>query len=218
MQGRGLDAELGGSLRLTGPASAAQAVGQFEMRRGRLAILGRRLEFTRGTLGFSGSLVPYLNLAAETRAEDAVVTVLVTGPANNPAFAFESSPALPEDEILARLVFGRAMASLSPLQIAQLAAAAGQLAGIGGSTSLLQQLRERTGLDDIDVRTNEAGDTSVAVGKYLGDRTYLSIEKGAQPGSGKATIDLEIGRGLKLRGEASDDGKTRGGIFFEQEY
>jgi len=218
VQGRGLDAELGGSLRLTGPASAAQAVGQFDMRRGRLAILGRRLEFTRGTLGFSGSLVPYLNLAAETQASDATVTVLVTGPANNPAFAFSSSPALPQDEVLARLVFGRAMSNLSPLQIAQLAAAAGQLAGIGGSTSLLQQLREGTGLDDIDVKTTESGDTSVAVGKYLGDRTYLSIEKGSQPGSGKATIDLEIGRGLKLRGEASDDGKTRGGIFYEKEY
>lgn len=219
VQGRGLDAELGGSLRLTGPASAAQAVGEFQMRRGRLEILGRRLEFTRGTLGFSGSLIPYLNLAAESRVQDATVTVLVTGPANNPAFAFESSPGLPEDEILARLIFGRSMSNLSPVQIAQLASAAAQLAGIGGSTSLLQSLREGTGLDDIDIRTNEeTGDTSLAIGRYLNDRTYLSIERGSQPGSGKATIDLEIGRGLKLRGEASDDGKTRGGIFYEQEY
>jgi translocation and assembly module TamB len=69
------------------------------------------------------------------------------------------------------------------------------------------------------VRTDEAtGDTAVSVGKYLNDRTYLSIEKGAQPGSGKATIDLDIGGGIKLRGEASDGGETGGGIFYEKEY
>ncbi|MEX0953961.1 MAG: translocation/assembly module TamB domain-containing protein [Rhizobiaceae bacterium] len=219
VQGRGLDAELGGSLQLTGPASAVNALGQFEMRRGRVNILSRRLDFTRGTLSFSGSLVPYLNFAADTRAGDATVTVLVTGPANNPSFNFESSPILPEDEILARLLFDKAMSGLSAVQIAQLASAAGQLAGIGGSTTLLQRLRERIGVDDIDVSTDEeTGDTSVSVGKYLNDRTYLSVEKGAQPGSGKATIDLDIGGGVKLRGEASDSGGTGGGIFYEKEY
>ncbi len=219
VQGRGLDAELGGSLKLTGPSSAVSALGQFDLRRGRLDILGRRLDFTRGTLSFSGSLVPYLNFAANTSAEDATVTVLVTGPANNPSFSFESTPILPEDEVLARLLFGKAMSNLSPVQIAQLASAAAQLAGIGGSTTLLQRVRERIGVDDIDVRTDEeTGDTSVSVGKYLNDRTYLSIEKGAQPGSGKATIDLDIGGGIKLRGEASDSGETGGGIFYEKEY
>lgn len=219
VQGRGLDAELGGALALTGPASAPQAVGRFDLRRGRLDLLGRRLQFTSGSIGFSGSLVPYLNLKADSTIDGTTVTVVVTGPATNPSFAFESSPALPQDEILARLVFGKAMSGLSPLQIAQLAAAAGQLAGIGGSTSLLQTLRDKTGLDDIDVKTDDAtGDTSVAVGKYLNDRTYLTIEKGSQPGSGKATIDLELGKGLKLRGEASDSGKTRGGLFYEKEY
>jgi translocation and assembly module TamB len=219
VQGRGLDAELGGTLWLTGQSSAVSALGQFEMRRGRLNILGRRLDFTRGTLSFSGSLIPYLNFAADTRAEDATVTVLVTGPANNPSFSFESTPILPEDEILARLLFGKAMSNLSAVQIAQLASAAVNLAGIGGSTTLLQRLRERIGVDDLDVRTDdETGDTAVSVGKYLNDRTYLSIEKGAQPGSGKATIDLNVGGGIKLRGEASDSGETGGGIFYEKEY
>ncbi len=217
--GRGLDAELGGNLRLTGPIASPQAVGQFTMRRGRLSLLGRRLEFTSGTVGFSGSMVPYLNLVATTQAEGATVTVTVTGPATDPTFSFASTPSLPEDEVMARLVFGKAMGSLSPLQIAQLAAAVGQLAGIGGSTSFLENLREQIGVDDIDVRTDEkTGDTSLSVGKYLNDRTYLTLEKGTQPGSGKATIDLNVGGGLKLRGQASDDGKAKGGIFYEREY
>lgn len=217
--GRGVDAELGGTLRLTGPASAPQAVGSFTLNRGRLSLLGRRLEFTSGTVGFSGSLVPYLNLAATTQAEGATITVVVTGPADDPTFSFQSTPSLPEDEVLARLLFGKAMSGLSPVQIAQLAAAVGQLAGIGGSVGFLERLREQIGVDDIDVRTDDVtGDTSVAVGKYLNDRTYLRLEKGTQPGSGKATIDLDVGGGLKLRGEATDAGQTRGGIFYEREY
>lgn len=218
VQGRGLDAELGGSLRLSGSSASPQAVGEFTLRRGRLSILGKRLNFTRGSVGFSGSLVPTINFAAETTAGDATVTIAISGEANNPKFAFSSVPALPEDEVLARLIFGRSMSNLSPLQIAQLADAAAQMAGIGGSTSLLSSLRATLGVDDIDIKTNEQGDTSVAVGKYLNDRTYLSIEAGDQPGSGKATIDLNVGRGVKLRGEATNAGEAKGGIFYEKEY
>lgn len=219
VRGRGLNAELGGTIRLVGPASSPLTTGNFTMRRGRLGILGRRLDFSQGTINFSGSLIPELDFAATSNVDGRTVTVTVTGEATNPKFAFSASPALPEDEVFAQLVFGRAMGSLSAVQIAQLASAAATLAGIGGSTSLLDNLQGKLGVDDIDVKTDEeTGDTSVSVGKYLNDRTYISIEKGAKPGSGKAAIDLNVGRGVKLRGEASDDGSTKGGIFYEKEY
>lgn len=219
VQGRGLNAELGGTINLTGPASSPSATGLFKLRRGRLGILGRRLDFSEGSIGFSGSLVPTLDFSATSSVNSSTVTVTITGEASNPKFSFSSSPSAPEDEVLAQLVFGRAMGSLSAVQIAQLAQAAAVLAGVGGSTSLLDNLQGKLGVDDIDVKTDdETGDTSVSVGKYLNDRTYLSIEKGSQPGSGKAAIDLNVGRGVKLRGEATDSGETKGGIFFEREY
>jgi translocation and assembly module TamB len=218
VRGRGLDAELGGSIRLTGPLSSPQAVGKFTLRRGRLTVLSRRLDFTRGTLGFSGSLIPTLDLAAESVTSSATVTVGVTGLATDPKFSFSSSPALPQDEVMAQLIFGRSLSRLSPLQIAQLADAAAQLAGGGGSTSLLDKLRSGIGIDDLDVQTDANGGTAVSAGKYLDDRTYVTIQKGDKAGSGKATIDLDVGRGVKLRGEAADDGKAKGGIFFEKEY
>lgn len=218
VQGRGLDAELGGSLRLTGSTASPNAVGQFDLRRGRLQVLGKRLTFTSGTLGFSGSLVPYIDLTAESTATDATAIVKVSGPANNPRFTFSSIPALPEDEVLARLIFGRSMSNLSPIQIVQLADAVAQLSGGGGTTGLLQSLRSKIGVDDLDIKTDEKGGTSVAAGKYLNDRTYLSLEKGEKPGSGKATIDLDVGKGVKLRGQATDAGEAKGGIFYEQEY
>lgn len=218
IQGRGVDAEFGGSLKLTGSASSPQAVGTFTLQRGRLSILAKRLTFTEGTVGFSGSLVPYLNLTATTTTSTATVTIVVSGEATNPKFTFSSVPALPEDEVLAQLIFGRSMSNLSPLQIAQLADAAAQLAGVGGSTSLLQNLRSAIGVDDLDVTTDAKGGTAVSAGKYLNDRTYVTIQKGDKPGSGKATIDFNVGRGVKLRGEANDAGEAKGGVFYEHEY
>ena len=218
IQGRGVDAELGGNIKLTGPASAPEAVGKFELQRGRLSVLAKRLTFTEGSATFSGSLIPYLNLTAESTAGDATVTITVSGEATDPKFSFSSVPALPEDEVLARLIFGRSMSNLSPLQIAQLAEAAAQLSGVGGSTSLLEKLRGQLGVDDLDVTTDEKGGTAVSAGKYLNDRTYLSIQKGEKPGSGRARIDFNVGKGVKLRGEASDAGEAKGGIFYEHEY
>ncbi|WP_027167605.1 translocation/assembly module TamB domain-containing protein [Mesorhizobium sp. WSM3224] len=218
IQGRGVDAELGGSLKLTGQASAPQAVGTFTLQRGRLTILSKRLTFTEGTVGFQGSLVPYLNLTATTTTSSATVTIVVSGEATDPKFTFSSVPALPQDEVMAQLIFGQSMSKLSPLQIAQLASAAAQLAGVGGSTSLLENLQSAIGVDDLDVTTDEKGGTAVSAGKYLNDRTYVTIQKGDKPGSGKATIDLNVGRGVKLRGEANDAGEAKGGVFYEREY
>ncbi len=218
VHGRGLDAELGGSLRLSGSSASPQAVGEFTLQRGRLSIIGKRLNFTHGYVGFSGSLVPTINFAAETTASDATVTIGITGQANNPRFTFSSIPVMPEDEVLARMIFGLSMSSLSPLQVAQLADVAATIAGIGGSTSLLSSLRATLGVDDLDIRTNDKGETSISVGKYLNNRTYFSVEKGNQLGSGKATIDLNVGRGIKLRGQATDSSEAKGGIFYQKEY
>lgn len=203
---------------MSGPTADPRAVGQFTLRRGRLNLLSRQLTFSRGNIGFSGSLVPYLDFAADSTSNGTTATVTVSGPATNPRFAFSSVPALPEDEILAQLLFGRSLTRLSPLQIAQLADAAAQLAGVGGTSSLLQTLQGRLGVDDLNVVTDEKGRTAVTAGKYLNDRTYVTIEAGGNAGSSRATIDLDVGRGVKLRGSAGSDGEAKGGIFFEREY
>ncbi|MGD9914904.1 MAG: translocation/assembly module TamB domain-containing protein, partial [Rhizobiaceae bacterium] len=94
-----------------------------------------------------------------------------------------------------------------------------QIAGVGGPTSLLTTLRSKIGIDDLDVTTDATtGDAAVSAGKYLNDNTYVTIQKGEKAGSGKATINLDVGRGVKLRGEAAEDGKAKGGIFYEKEY
>ena len=213
VRGRGLDLELGGEIQITGSAASPSITGGFELRRGRFGILGRRLDFTEGTLTFTGNLIPTLDLLARSDAGDYTVFISVTGPANDPSFTFSANPALPQDEVLARLIFQQGTTDLSPLQIAQLAEAAASLAGVGGSTGLLENLRSQIGVDDIDIKTTADGQTAVGVGKYINDNIYLGVDS-----TGRVSVDLKLGGGLKARGAVTTEGGGEVGVFYEGEF
>ncbi|MET0747409.1 MAG: translocation/assembly module TamB domain-containing protein [Rhizobium sp.] len=215
VRGRGIDAELGGNVVIKGTAAAPIVTGGFTMRRGRMTILSRRLDFTdKSKISFAGDLTPTLDMHATSAANSTTVTVDVTGVATDPTIGFSSSPALPQDEVMAQLIFGQSMAKLSPVQIAQLADAASQLAG-GRSTSLFEGLRNQLGVDDLDVTTDSKGQAQVGVGRYINKRTYLELQGAGN--STKAVINLDVGRGVKLQGSAGSDGGGAG-IVYEHEY
>lgn len=217
VRGRGIDAELGGNISVRGTASEPIVSGGFTMRRGRLTILSRRLDFTdTSKITFGGDLIPALNMEATSSVSSTTITVDVTGLATDPQIGFSSSPALPQDEVLAQLIFGQSMSKLSAMQIAQLADAASQLAG-GRSTSLFEGLRSHLGVDDLDISTDANGQAQVGAGKYLNKRTYIELQQGAANNT-KAIINLDVGRGVKLRGAAGSDGAGEAGIVYEHEY
>ena len=135
VRGRGLDTEFGGELKLTGPVSSIAASGAFRMVRGRLDFLTQRIAFDRGAVTFSGDLDPVVDFSGSTRSGNITITVTVSGRASDPQVNFTSSPDLPQDEILARLIFQKGIGELSPLQVARLAAAASELSGGRGACS-----------------------------------------------------------------------------------
>ncbi|MGO8019174.1 translocation/assembly module TamB domain-containing protein [Rhizobium leguminosarum] len=217
VRGRGIDAELGGLVTIRGTAAAPIVTGGFTMRRGRMTILNRRLDFSdKSRITFAGDLTPALDMEATSASGSTTLTVDVAGLATDPAITFSSSPELPQDEVLAQLIFGQSMSKLSPVQIAQLADAVSQLAG-NRSTSLFEGLRNQLGVDDFDVSTDSKGQTSVSVGRYLNDRTYFELQQGGSAGA-KAVINLDVGRGVKLRGGAGGNGEGEAGIVYEREY
>ena len=59
-RGRGLQAELGGEIRVRGTAANVAPSGQVELIRGTFDILGRRLELTKGLVTLQGDLTPYI--------------------------------------------------------------------------------------------------------------------------------------------------------------
>ncbi|MCV2894676.1 translocation/assembly module TamB domain-containing protein [Lentibacter sp. XHP0401] len=216
VRGRGLDAELGGQLELTGTTADIIPKGRFDLIRGRLDILGKRLDLREGYARMQGSLTPELRLVAGTSTDDYVILVVLEGPADAPEITFTSEPELPSDEVLARLLFGRDISSISALQAVQLASAVATLAGKGG-IGIVEKLRQQTGFDDLDVTTDEDGETSVRAGKYISDKAYTDIEIDSQ-GQSQINLNLDLSKSTKLRGSVDSDGETGIGLFFEKDY
>ena len=216
VRGRGLDAELGGQITLGGTVRGLKPVGQFDLIRGRFAILGQRLDLTSGAASFDGDPLPVLSLKARTQVEDVEATISVEGRANEPQVELSSVPELPDDEILAQIVFRRAMSDLSALQVARLAAALAELSGRGG-IGFFEQVRSATGLDDLDFETTDDGATTVRAGKYLNENLYSTVEADTEGGS-RASIVLDLSDHMTARGTVDNNGETTFGVFFEKDY
>jgi translocation and assembly module TamB len=216
VRGRGIDAELGGEIRLTGTTAAVVPSGAFDLVRGRLDILGKRLILTRATLELEGSFVPQILVSASSENDGIISYVTVEGPADSPVVTFSSSPDLPQEEVLSQLLFGRGLETISPLQALQLANAVATLAGRGG-LGIVNRLRSGFGLDDLDLTTGEDGSTALRAGKYLTENVYTELEVG-QGGKTRLNLNLDLREGVTLKGRVGDDGETGIGIFVERDY
>ncbi|MDX8354613.1 translocation/assembly module TamB domain-containing protein [Cognatiyoonia sp. IB215182] len=216
IRGRGLDAELGGNLRIGGTSANVIPVGRFSLIRGRIDILQQRFELTEGTATLEGDFNPFLRLVATTETDSGtVINIIVEGPAGEPEVRFESVPELPQDEVLSQLIFGRDLSSISPLQAVQLASAISTLAGRGGGA--FDRLRRNVGLDDLDITTDEEGQTAVRAGRYISDNVYTDVTVTSE-GETEINLNLDLSRDITAKGSVDQDGETSLGIFFERDY
>ena len=216
LRGRGLDAELGGALRIGGTTRRIETQGGFQLIRGRLDLLGNRLILTEATATLQGSLALYILIKAKTAIEDVSILISIEGPATDPLVSFTSSPDLPEDEILARLVFGQGLTHISPFQALKLASAVATLSGHGGAGTI-SRLRTGFGLGDLDVTTGDDGQISLRAGAYLSDNLYSDVNVGTD-GQTDINLNLTVTPDVTVRGQVSSDGDTGIGIFFERDY
>ena len=217
VRGRGLDAELGGALRLAGTTADVVPVGQFDLVRGRLNLLGQRFDFDEGSFALQGDFVPVIRLVAVTEAEEDQLSIILEGELTEPDLRIVSASGLPEDEAIARLLFGRDLRELSPLQAARLAAAVAELSGRGGGLGVIGGLREGVGLDDLDITSSEDGTLALRAGAYLTDNIYtdLSID---EDGRTEINLNLDVTDDVTVKGRVNAEGESGLGVFFERDY
>ena len=218
VRGRGLDAQLGGSVKIRGTANSPYTEGQFSMSRGRLTIIGRQLDFSRGNIIFSGTMEPTLDMEAKGDADGTTVIVTVTGPASKPKFHFSSSPELPEDEVVSLLLFNKKLAQLSPTQLVQLAGEIDKIGGLSSGPGTLDKMKSALGIDVLDVTTDEKGNAQATAGTYIDEKTYVGVKQGLSLGQSRIVIDHKLTKHLKARGEVGSDGESKLGVGFEWEY
>ena len=225
VQGRGMNAELGGDVHFGGSTDYLLGSGSFNLIRGTFALAGSTLTFTDGRVSFNGTglkhkIDPTLDFTAKTTAADATATLHITGYADAPQFDLSSTPPLPQDEILARLLFGESASQLSILQVAEIGAALATLGGVGGSgPNPLAKVQKALGLDRLSVgggsSTGAAGQTSgaaVEAGRYVTNRVFVGAKQ-STTGFTQVEVDVDLSKRLKLQtrlgnGTATTQGTT----------
>lgn len=214
VRGRGLFARLGGDLRVRGTTAAPRITNGFDMRNGNLSLAGANLTFTEGRVGFNGGgvtdkLDPTLHFAAQSTSGGITATLTVGGTASQPTIKLSSSPSLPQDEVLAHLLYGVSISQLTPLQIATIAQAIYSLAGGGGGGGVLGSVQSALGLDRLGVSssTGTANGASVQAGKYVAPGVYVGATHSVS-GSTKAQVQVDLTKRLKLNTEVGTGGGT----------
>lgn len=221
VRGQGIDAEMQGQLHVVGTTSTPDIQGGFEMRRGVISKFGQRLDFERGRITFDGGAMdPRLDFLASSQAGDVTAHIAVGGYASKPQLTLSSTPELPQDEVLSRLLFGQATGQLSPTQAIQLAQAAAELAGVGGGagTGLLGGIQKSLGLDQLDFNTDANGASAIGLGRYLTKGVRVGVEQGIDAGSTRATVTIDVTNNIKGKAEAGGDSGGAVGVTMEWDY
>jgi translocation and assembly module TamB len=211
VQGRGLDAEMGGELKISGTTNTPVVTGGFDLVRGSFSLASTRLNFTSGRVSFNGAglknkIDPTLDFTAQTAIGSITAIMNITGYADAPVFEFTSTPAnLPQDEIMAQLLFGQSLSTLSALQVAQIGYALATLSGVGGDGSNpLVKIQKSLGLDRLAVGsgpTNAAGEStgaSIAAGRYISKRVYIEAKQNTT-GTSQVQANVDLTKHLKLQ-------------------
>ncbi|HLZ78875.1 MAG TPA: translocation/assembly module TamB domain-containing protein, partial [Sphingomonas sp.] len=181
-------------------------IGRLQVVRGTYNFAGRRLDLENSsTVEFNGPLLdPDLHITADTAVEGVTATIAIGGTATHPQISFTSTPVLPQDEVLSRLLFGSSVTSLSPTQALQLAAALNSLSGTGGGVNPLGKLRGASGLDRLRVlgadQTTGRG-TSLAAGKYISNRIYVEVITDAK-GFTQTQLTIALSKALSILSQA----------------
>lgn len=216
VRGQGIFAELGGTIHLTGTSNNPQPQGAFNLIRGTISVAGQSLTFTKGEVSFNGGKLsdPSILFVASSSNSTMTANLEVSGTASAPKIRLYSTPEYPQDEVLAQLIFKRSASSLSPFELAQLAAALAQLTGVtgGGGFDPLNMVREGLGLDTLSVGggTGNSG-PSLTGGRYVSPGVFVGAKQGTGSGSTQGLVQVDLYKGLKLQGTVGSGSNTNPG-------
>jgi translocation and assembly module TamB len=213
VRGRGLDAELGGTIHFRGTTAKPVPDGGLHLRRGTFSIVGSTLNFTEGTVDFSGAGLtdPSIHFVATSTTATIVATLTISGTAKNPKITLSSVPDMPQDEILAQLLFNTTSSKLSPFQLAEIAAALASMSGATSGFDPLESLRNTFGLDRLSVGSSSTGNPTLEAGSYLTRGVYLGAKQSTSSNGTQATVQVDLAKGLKLEATAGSSNTSATG-------
>lgn len=222
LRGRGLDTELAGKVTITGTAENPQFVGRFRTVRGRLDIFGKRFVLEDGEVLFSNDTVS-LRIPAVYKTQEIEIRALISGTADKPELTLSSVPELPQDELMARLIFGKSVQEMTPFQAYQLASAINTLRS-GGGFDPIDSARQILGVDSLTLGSEEVGERdesalTVGVGKYVNEKVYVELKSSQNPSQPwQGNVQVELNSNLTLESGTSANSGANARLMWKKDY
>lgn len=219
--GRGVDSLWVGSVTVTGLAEDPLVKGTIRSERGTLDFAGKTFVLSRGVVTFAGErpINPALDIALDYERNGFSATVGLSGRGSSPRIDLNSSPSLPRDEIISRILFEKGVGELTAFEAAQLANTAAELSGGGlGGFGILSGVQNSLGLDVLRVDQGSSGGATVSAGKYLREGVYVGVAQGALASDSNVTVEIDITDNISVQTKVGNDASSDVGVNWKWDY
>jgi len=222
VSGMGMESEWSANLHVGGTSSAPVISGGVDLIRGTLGFAGRSFELQEGRIRFNGGPMfdPDIRIVASGEVQDVTINVNITGTGTNPQIAFTSAPSLPQDELMARILFGNSVGELSAIQAVQLAASLNSLRGGKGGLNPLGVLQSSAGIDRLRILGEDKATgrgTSVAVGQYISNDVYVEVVTDAR-GYTATQLEISLSKALSVLSQMGSFGGSSVNLRYRKDY
>lgn len=194
IEGLGLKSLWTGKLQVAGPLLEPYFIGTLHLAEGKLILFGKPMSLQEGRIAYKkiDPNNPHVHLLAKRDVGDIKVYLRIDGAADHPKVTMTSYPAFSEDIVVAHLLFGKDLKSLSPVEGIQLASVLASLQGARG-LDFLETLRSRLDFVNIDIQEEATEDPN---------KKKRFVEISREFGKIKVGIAQEITTGKETRIEA----------------
>lgn len=225
IRGRGLESEWRADIQISGRADAPIILGSLTLKDGDITFAGRRFDMTKGDISFDRLSVndPSLDLRAERETKSGTLAaIVIEGRARAPKISLTSTPAFPQEDIMALILFDKPASELSAIESLQVAEGLAELGGIGpfGGAGITGSARQALGLDLLNVNVDQADSaaSSLTVGKYTADGLFVSATQDARGENGSVRIEYEIDQSFTVETELRQDGDQKASVNWKHDF
>lgn len=199
-EGFGLATGLTGELDIEqSPGEAQRSFGTIELIDGEYSAYGRTLTVRRGRMIFQGEFDnPALDVDAEQSYPDYLVGIHLGGTAQEPTTTLFSTPVMSQSDVLAVLLTGQKLDTMSASEAPTLLDAATRL-GIVGGASIAERIEDSFGLSEFGVRNDNQNGQSLVAGTYVFPRLYVEWAQGLFEASSAVQLEYRISDQLRLK-------------------
>lgn len=204
--GFGLLARLSGELNFRQqPDGTSLTYGELSIEEGSYKAYSTELDLEYGKLLFFGAYDnPALDIRAVRRVDQLTAGVQMNGTLQNISSQLYSSPALPDNDIIAVLITGKPFSDIGEQDSNALVSAIAGL-GLERGQGLTNQVRDKLGLDTLAVsNSGDINDSMLTIGKYLSPTIFIRYGVGLFDNQSTVAIDYHISERITLQAESGE--------------